>query len=319
MPLIESTYTSPFGCANGHVQAIVPAVWRRVPSGPMERVRIATPDDDFLDLDIAGRGADRVAIISHGLEGSSRAPYIQGMTRALLKHGWDVGAWNWRGCSGEMNRQLRFYHSGASADLAVVADHVLTRSSWQRVALVGFRLGGNMTLKYLGARGSSVAPRIEAAVAFSVPCDLAASSVRLGHWSNRLYMARFMRTLRRKVAGKAVRYSTEFNTTNLSAMRTFRDFDGRYTAPLHGFAGAEDYWDQCGSIRFLDQIRVRSLWVNASDDPFLAGRYFPTNLVRNHTHLHLKTPRYGGHVGFVTLGSGGEYWSESRAVEFLSS
>ena len=323
MPLIESTYRPPWGYANGHVQSIVPAVWRRVPAVPMQRQRIATPDDDFLDLDLAAQGSDRVVILSHGLEGSSRAPYIQGMARSLLKRGWDVIAWNCRGCSGEMNRQLRFYHSGASEDLAVVIDHALANPAWRRVALVGFSLGGNMTLKYLGERGDAVDPRIDGAVTFSVPCDLAASSVRLGHWSNRLYMERFMRTLRRKVVAKAARFPADLDVRGVERLRTFRDFDDRYTTPLHGFVDAADYWHQCGSIRFLDAIRVRSLLVNALDDPFLAGGCFPQKIARRSEYFHLETPRHGGHVGFVTRGSSdgdgdGEYWSETRAAAFLA-
>jgi predicted alpha/beta-fold hydrolase len=333
MPLIESTYRPPLGFANGHLQSIYPAVFRRVrplpESATIQRTRIVTPDDDFLDLDIARAddestfddGQRRVAILSHGLEGSSRAPYIRGMARALLRRGWDVIAWNCRGCSGEPNRQLRFYHSGASEDLAVVVDWALahTEPKWSQVALVGFSLGGNMTLKYLGEQGGAVDPRIHAAVTFSVPCDLAGSSVRLAHWSNRLYMERFMKTLRAKVREKAERFPGRLDLTGLDAMRTFADFDDAYTAPLHGFADAADYWHTCGSIRFMDSIRVRSLLVNARDDPFLGGNCWPVGLAREHPHLYLETPTHGGHVGFVTRGAAAsEYWSESRAAAFLS-
>lgn len=318
MPLLESTYRAPWGFAHGHVQSIVPALWRRVPVATMTHVRLATPDDDFLDLEVLGGRSNRVAIVSHGLEGSSRAPYVQGMVQALGRRGWDVLAWNCRSCGGEMNRQLRFYHSGASEDLAVVVDHALANPAWRRVALVGFSLGGNMTLKYLGERGAAVDPRIDAAVAFSVPCDLAASSVRLGLWRNRLYMERFMRTLRRKVVAKAALFPAALDVRNVNRMRTFRDFDDAYTAPLHGFADAADYWHQCGSLRFLAAIRVRALLVNAQDDPFLAGGCFPTAIARASEHLHLETPRHGGHVGFVTFGRAGEYWSETRAAEFLA-
>ncbi len=318
MPLIESTYRAPWGFAEGHVQSIWPAVLRRVPATAMERVRIATPDDDFLDLDCVRRGTARVAILSHGLEGSSQAPYIRGMTRALAKRGWDVIAWNCRGCSGEPNRQLRFYHSGASEDLAVVVDYALAQAAWTEIALVGFSLGGNMTLKYLGERGGAVDARIRSAVTFSVPCDLTASSERLAHWSNGIYMERFMRSLRAKVREKAARFPGALATDGLGAMRTFAAFDDTYTAPLHGFADARDYWARCGSIRFLENIAVRTLLVNARDDPFLAGRCWPEHLANAHPHLHLEAPRHGGHVGFVTRGgSDSEYWSETRAAEFL--
>lgn len=319
MPLIESTYQAPWGFGNGHVQTIYPAVRRRVPAVDWRRERIETPDGDFLDLDHGGPGAKRVAILSHGLEGNANQPYMRGMAQALMKRGWDVVAWNCRGCSGEMNRRLRFYHSGSSDDLGTVLGHVLGQGRWERVALVGFSLGGNQTLKLLGELGDTVDRRVVGAVAFSVPCDLAASSVRLGAWQNRIYMARFMKTLRQKVVAKERLFPGQLDLKGLQKIRTFRQFDDRYTAPLHGFRDAMDYWQQCGSGRFLPTICVPALMVNARDDPFLAGRCFPVQAARENPNFYLETPRHGGHVGFVTRGrgSGGEYWSEMRAGEFL--
>lgn len=196
-----------------------------------------------------------------------------------------------------------------------MVDHVLATDRWPTVALVGFSLGGNQTLKYLGEKSDEIDPRVAGAVTFSVPCDLAASSVRLGEWQNRIYMARFMRTLREKVRRKEKLYPGELELTGLDAMRTFRQFDDRYTAPLHGFRDAADYWEQCGSIRYVDTIRVPALLVNAADDPFLAGRCFPREEAQRHDHFHLEVPRHGGHVGFIARG--GEYYSERRAAEFL--
>lgn len=317
MPLIESTYRAPFGLASGHLQSIWPAVFRPVPAVPWERERITTPDDDFIDVDGWASRRDRVVILSHGLEGNANQPYIRGMAHACHRAGWDVVAWNCRGCSGEANRQLRFYHSGSSDDLGTVIDHVLSSERWAEVALVGFSLGGNQTLKYLGEKSVEVDPRIVGAVGFSVPCDLAASSVRLGEWQNRIYMARFMKTLREKVRRKERLFPGQLPLDGLDRMRTFREFDDRYTAPLHGFADAADYWARCGSGRFLADIRVPSLLVNATDDPFLAGRCFPREEAAASAWLHLEMPRHGGHVGFIRRAA--TYWSETRAVEFLSS
>ena len=317
MPLIDSTYRAPWGFANGHVQTIWPAVGRKVPAVAWWRERIDTPDGDFLDLDCAGNGVNRVAILSHGLEGHANQPYIRGMAHALMKRGWDVVAWNCRGCSGEMNRQLRFYHSGSSDDLNTVLEHVLASERWRQVSLVGFSLGGNQTMKLLGELGETVDDRVVGAVAFSVTCDLAASSVRLGEWQNRIYMARFMKTLRQKVITKERMFPGQLDLEGLDEVQTFKQFDDRYTAPLHGFANAEDYWEKCGSVRFLNAIRVPTLLVNALDDPFLAGRCFPEAEARGNPHFWLETPRRGGHVGFVTRGGDGEYWSETRAGAFL--
>lgn len=314
MPLLStSSYTPPPGFTNPHLQTIFAGRLRRVEGPGYARERIATPDGDFLDLDWARVGADRVVVISHGLEGSAGRAYVRGMARALNQHGWDVLAWNLRGCSGEANRNLRLYHSGATDDLDAVAQHA--RRSYDEVALVGFSLGGNLTLKYLGEQGAD-AP-IARAVAFSVPVDLAASSGALGRWQNGLYMRYFLRSLRRKVQTKAAQFPEAVSTEGLRRIRDFQGFDDRYTAPLHGFADAADYWHQSSSKHFLPAIRVPTLLVNAADDPFLAPACYPTEVARDHVYLSLEIPEHGGHVGFVCFGEDGVYWSERRAAAFL--
>ena len=169
-----AAYLPPFFLWGSHLETIYPALLRRVQLVPYQRERIFTPDDDFLDLDwLLNADADRAVIISHGLEGNSQRPYIKGMAKALFESGFDVVAWNFRGCSEEMNRQLRFYHSGATDDLDVVVRHVIATGRYQSVYLVGFSLGGNVTLKYLGER--TVDATVRRAVAISVPMDLASS------------------------------------------------------------------------------------------------------------------------------------------------
>lgn len=314
MPLVPtSSYTAPPGFSNPHLQTIFAGRFRRVDGPAYERERIETPDGDFLDLDWARVGADRAVVISHGLEGSSGRAYVRGMARALNRHGWDALAWNFRGCSGEPNRQLRLYHSGATEDLDAVVRHALPR--YDRVALVGFSLGGNMTLKYLGERGAD-AP-VTGAVAFSVPVDLAASSVALARWENGLYMRYFLRSLRGKVHAKAMQFPDDVDTIGLRRIRDFRGFDDRYTAPLHGFEDAEDYWRRSSSEPFLPAIRVPTLLVNAADDPFLAAPCYPTEAAQQNPDLWLEVPAHGGHVGFVTREADGAFWSERRAAEFL--
>ena len=316
MPVVKCSYRSPWSLSHGHLETILPAIFRQVPVLTSRRERIETPDADFLDLDWTTGAGNRVVILSHGLEGSSQAPYVQGMARAFVKRGWEVHAWNCRGCSGEMNRQLRFYHSGSSDDLRTVVRHVLAQDRFRAVALVGFSLGGNMTLKFLGEEGDGIDPRISGGVAFSVPCDLAASSRRLEAAENRIYMGRFLESLRRKVLEKAERFPGAMNLEGLEAIRTFKQFDDQFTAPLHGFTSAEDYWARAGSQAFLPRIRVPALLVNARNDPFLAGGCFPVAEAEANPHFYLEMPSGGGHVGFWT--GGPEYWSETRAAEFLS-
>ncbi len=318
MPLIDSpTYIPPFWLRGGHLQTIHPALFRRVPLITGERERIETPDGDFLDLDWnRSRGVDRVAILSHGLEGGSRDTYMQGMAAALVRAGWEVAAWNCRGCSGEPNRLLRSYHSGATEDLASVVGHVLRLGRHRRVALIGFSLGGNITLKYLGDLGESLDPRVDRAVAFSVPCDLASSSRALESRANRIYMDRFMVNLRAKIRVKMRMFPGELSDAGLDAMRTFREFDGAYTAPLHGYRDAEDYWARASSKPALGRIAIPALLVNARNDPFLPRECFPEEIARASESFYLETPRHGGHIGFRSF-DGREYWSESRAIRFI--
>jgi predicted alpha/beta-fold hydrolase len=314
MPLIaSSTYRSPWGLANGHLQTILPVLFRRVIPITRERERIATPDGDFLDLDWdRDQPSESLVIITHGLEGNSANASVQGMARAFHRAGWNTLAWNLRGCSGEANRLLRTYHSGAWEDLECVIKHAAKK--YQNIVLVGFSIGGNLTLKYLGDHGSSIHPAIRGAVAFSVPCDLASSARVLESCINSIYMNHFMRDLRRKIREKAETFPEGVSTEGLHRIRTFRQFDGTYTAPLNGFLSAEDYWAKASSKPFLAGISIPTLLVSALNDPFLGPECFPREEAIANPHLHLELPQSGGHLGFITLGQ--EYWSETRAVEF---
>lgn len=320
MPLLpSSSYHPPRGLANGHLQTIFPALFRRVSLVTRERERIETPDGDFLDLDWSQEASSsRLAILSHGLEGDSRNAYVQGMAAALQRAGWNVLAWNFRGCSGEPNRLLSSYHSGATRDLDTVIRHALALSSPRQIALIGFSMGGNLTLKYLGDQAEDLDPRIVGAVTYSVPCDLASSSRRLEGLIQRLYMARFLASLRIKIREKMQRFPGQLDDSGLDAMRTFAEFDGAYTAPLHGFASAEDYWQRASCGPVLPRLTIPTLLVNAANDPFLAPACYPVAVARESAALSLELPSSGGHLGFVTRHRHNEYWSETRAVEFLS-
>lgn len=311
-------YQPPFGFRNPHVQTVYPTLFRKIPVVTDLRERIETPDDDFIDLDWSPcHGAKRLAVITHGLEGHSRSQYCQGMATALVKAGWDVLAWNFRGCSGEPNRRRRSYHSGATGELQIVLDHVFATRHYREVGLVGFSLGGNVTLKYLGDLGADLDPRIRGAVALSVPCDLAGSARQLERWQNRIYMARFMRSLRAKIREKARRFPGTLSTEGLDGMRTFAQFDDAYTAPIHGFAGADDYWAQCSCRHVLARIAVPTLLISALDDPFLTPECYPREAAASNPCFTLETPQHGGHLGFVEFNDEGTYWSERRTVAFL--
>ena len=313
MPIVSSSYRAPAFLPGGHAQTIYPALFRRVPQVTRRRERLELSDGDFLDLDWAEQGRERLVILSHGLEANSKATYIQGMATALQRKGWDVLAWNYRGCSGEPNRLLPFYHSGATEDLHHVVTHALKVHPAARVDLVGFSLGGNLTLKYLGER--EVSPRLHRAVAFSVPCDLACSSIRLSATANRPYMDRFLRCLRAKLVAKKPHFPDQIDLEGIGKIRNFRQFDDRFTAPLHGFRDAADYWARSSSRPFFPRITIPALLVNAGNDPFLGPGCYPHAEAEKSDLFHFEMPDDGGHVGFSS--GGGEYWSERRAVEFL--
>jgi len=285
----------------------------------VRRERIDLPDGDFLDLDWGApeENSDRLVVISHGLEGSSFQPYVQGMAAALMRRGWNVLAWSFRGCSGEPNRLPRSYHSGANDDLRAVLDHASGLKKFQQIALIGFSLGGNITLKHLGESGAQLDPNICGAVAFSVPCDLASSAAQMAKFSQRIYMRRFMKCLRMKTRQKIEAFPDTVKDHGLDEMRTFQEFDEKYTAPLHGFGGADEYWRLCSSKPTLGKISVPTLLVNALDDPFLTPQCHPKEAAEASDCFFLETPKDGGHVGFVPEKGREEYWSEERAGEFL--
>lgn len=317
MPVVSSAYQAPRFLRNGHVHTIWPVLFRRIAGVRYQRERLELHDGDFLDLDWSRVGARRVLIIAHGLEGNSSGSYVKGLVRAANRRGWDALALNFRGCSGEPNRLARFYHSGATEDLWSVAEHVRSQEC-EKVALAGFSLGGNVTLKLLGELGEKVPVWIIGGVGISVPCDLKSSAEAIARRGNQIYMRRFLADLRAKLRAKRARFPIEMDDAGYERLRTFRDFDDRYTAPLHGFRDAEDYWARCSSRFYLEAVRCPTLLLNAEDDPFLAPACFPRALAANHRWLHLETPAHGGHVGFVGGGNGSdEYYSERRALEFL--
>lgn len=324
MPVLPiPDYAPPTLLANAHVQSVAPSLMRPTPKVDYVRERIPTPDGDFLLLDwsFTERTAttSRLAIITHGLEGHSRRKYVCGMARALNAAGWDVLARNCRGCGGEMNATPRFYHSGETDDLHTTVTHALSFDRYSSIALVGFSMGGNQTLKYLGEAPSRVPGEISAAVAVSAPCDLVDSvhALETRH-SGRFYTEYLLRSLRDKIRQKHERFPDVFDISDLSRVTTFRHFDERFTAPLFGFASAEDYWTRASSRPVLPNIAVPTLMINAQDDPFLGEDSFPEREARDNPNLYLETPRAGGHVGFIQLDSDGTFWSEARCAAFLT-
>lgn len=320
MPIIsQSSYVPPLGLSSGHIQTFFPYLLRKIKGVKYKRERIWTPDDDFLDLDWSSVGASKVAIVSHGLEGNSGRWYVLGVVRALNRRGWDALAWNMRGCSGEPNKTVRSYHSGITEDLEAVVEHVNHRRKYRAIGLVGFSLGGNLTLKYLGERGPETNKAVIGAVTCSVPCDLSSGAEQMAKPSNKIYMKRFTRMLHEKIKAKMSLMPERISDEGYNLIKTFKEFDDRYTAPLNGFRDAEDYYNRASSKQFIQGITIPTLLVNAKNDPFLPEPCYPIRESEANPNFFLEMPKSGGHVGFIAFNKQKEYWFESRLVSFLQS
>jgi uncharacterized protein len=315
-----------------HAMTVFASAARALPRPRGRRERWPLPDGDFVDVDrfepperarpgAGGPRRDAFLVVCHGLEGSSRAPYVRGLVALAISAGVPALAMNFRGCSGTPNRLARFYHSGDTGDLAAVVRHLAAERPGRPILLAGFSLGGNVVAKYLGENGDALPAEVRGAAVISVPFDLERSARSIdgpGFWSW-VYRTRFLRQLRRKAAEKARRYPRAFDARRAAAARTFAEFDAAVTAPLHGFASAEDYWRSSSAGRFLPGVRRPLLAISSLDDPLVPAATIPVDEAKRNPHVTLEAVTSGGHVAFV---SGWpfwpSFWAERRAVEFLA-
>jgi len=316
MPLIDSTYDPPLFFKSGHLSTIYSGLVRKVADVEQIRIRITLPDSDFLDTDwsYASSPSQKLVIIIHGLEGSSKRAYIKGSAKVLTQSGYDVCAINLRGCSGTANKLFRSYHSGATEDLQAVIEHVLNLDEYQSIYLHGFSLGGNLLLKYLGEKRER-ATEIKGAVAISVPCQLADSLHQLLQFKNAIYAKRFKGNLIKKLKLKQELFPDLISDTDIENIKTLKDFDDFYTSRAHGFKDAMDYYAKSSSLQFLNKIKVPTLIINALNDSFLGPQCYPIEIAKHHSNLFLEMPKYGGHVGFY--GTNNLTYAERRTLEFL--
>lgn len=305
-----------FPFSNGHVQTLFPPLFRPCPTVVYQRQRVELSDGDFVDIDWSRGGSERVVLLLHGLEGHSRRKYVLGMVRAARLNGFDAAALNFRGCSGTPNRKLRMYHSGWTSDLHEVLLGLQEAGQYRSVDIVGFSLGANVLLKYLGEDPGRVPDVVEKAVALSVPCDLADAATALERPLCAIYVRYLLDHLRMKIIEKDRLFPGCLDLRGLGAIRTFLEFDDRFTAPLHGFRDAREYWARSSSRQFLSRIEIPCCIINARNDPFLGPGCFPDGEVKDNPWLRLLTPKTGGHVGFVSE-SGVLYWSEWTTMSFL--
>jgi predicted alpha/beta-fold hydrolase len=257
----------------------------------------------------------RLIIITHGLEGDSRRHYVLGMAKLFTQNGYDALGWNCRSCSGEINRKLRFYHHGDAGDLRSVINHAIQKYGYEEIVLAGFSMGGSLSLRLVGEGASNVPSQIKKVICFSVPCDLLSSVKILSQSSNKIYSSRFLRKLGKKIRQKEKLFPGQISSEGYEKIKHFIDFDNRYTAPLHGFIDAFDFYERASVKPYLKNIRVPSLIVQALNDTFLSPECFCYEEAENNPNLFLETPDNGGHCGFLLPGS--EFsWAEIRALQF---
>lgn len=284
---------------------------------PSRFERLELPDGDFVDLVWSGPSGGALAVILHGLDGNAASPYVRRLAHALAARGAESCVLQFRGCGGEANRLPRSYHSGDTGDLAFLVDTLRRRHPDRPLLAAGFSMGGNVLLKWLGECGSGVP--LVAAAAVSVPFELGAAADRLARGFSRVYQHHLVSRLRQRMRDKLARHAMPFDLAALAGIRTFRQYDGTVTAPLHGFRDADDYYQRSSCRRYLGTVTVPTLVVHARDDPFLPAEAIPT-AAECGTGIRLEIHAQGGHLGFVTDPLPGltRPWLESRLADFLT-
>jgi predicted alpha/beta-fold hydrolase len=289
---------APFWCFNGHIHTISRSLFGNSQQPPLNSIAIETPDNDFLELDCHIQSdSDTIIALFHGLEGSTERYYMVELMKTLIEKEHSVVGVNFRGCGSEPNNQPRFYHSGETSDYQTVFKWIAEKYPEKKLGAVGFSLGGNALAKYLGETDNK--SLIDTAVAVSVPYDLRLGSIMLSKGFHRIYEYRFLRTLRQKLDQKRKRFSKlpKFSGS------TIYEFDDQVTAPIHGFEGADDYYEQCSARRFVDDIKIDTLFIHSKKDPLCPIEAMPLAKINQNPFTDYIITDEGGHVGF---------WSKPR-------
>lgn len=236
----------------------------------------------------------------------------------LTTQGYDTIAWNYRSCSGELNRQRGFYTANDYMDLELVINWAILRG-YKKVSLIGFSIGANLTGFYLGDKNFRIPSEITSAILISAPIDIEESTLNLNNWHiGKVYTESFLSTMRKKIKLKhEIMGLPGIDIDAILRVKTFKEFDDLYTAPANGYSNAKDYYQHASAKRVLHNIKIPTLILNAENDPFLGENCYPDKIARNSKNIFLEKPKSGGHVGFVCF-KDEHYWSEKRALEFLN-
>lgn len=318
MPVFESNFLPTIPFRNGHFNTMYRPLFMK-DVATYTRKRIITWDNDFFDLDFSFVGSETLVLLIHGLEGSSESKYMAANTNHLNSLGIDTVCFNLRGCSGEDNLLLSTYHSGKTEDVDFLVNHLLEHYNYKNIIIIGFSLGGNLTLKYLGEKSEAISFRIKGGIAVSVPVDIATAEKEMDKLKNKLYMEMFFKTMKNKILEKAHKFPEyKLDKDKLFKATKFKHLEYIYTAPVFGFDSPEDYWDKASSKPYLLKIKKPTLLINAKDDTFLSKECYPYKEAENSEFFFFEDTKYGGHVGFMTSFKPHENkWLEYRIVRFI--
>jgi predicted alpha/beta-fold hydrolase len=318
MPVFSSDFSPTIPFRNGHFNTMYRPLFMKDKS-TYSRKRITTWDNDFFDLDFSFVGSETLVLLIHGLEGSSDSKYMTGNTNHLNSKGIDTVCFNLRGCSGEDNLLLATYHSGKTEDVSFVVDHLVENYDYKNIIIVGFSLGGNLTLKYIGEKGKNISPIVKGGIAVSVPVDIASAEIEMDKLKNKLYMEIFFKTMKNKVLEKAHKFPEyKLDKDKLFKATKFKHLEHLYTVPVFGFESPEDYWRKASAKPYLLNINKPTLLINAKDDTFLSRECYPYEEAENSEFFFLEETKFGGHVGFMSSFKPKENkWLEFRIARFI--
>jgi uncharacterized protein len=315
--LSTASYKPSFWFRNAHINTLFGAVFRKMPVPKYSREQYTLPDGDFLNLDWLKQQSKQLVIVIHGLDGDSSSHHVMGMSNVFFANHYDVLAFNFRGAGKEINKYLKGNHSGETDDLRTVIQYIIHQNKYTSINLVGYSLGANVILKYLGEESKSISNVIKRAAVVSVPCQLGDSSQQMKSFASLAYMWYFLRTLKPIAIEKAKRFPGNFNLKKVLSSHTFVAYDTAFTTAIYGFENVTDYYQKASSLDYLAQISIPTFILQAEDDTFLSKTSFPIELAKQHEYVHLEVSKYGGHVGFSQRNKEIGSWSELRIRDFI--
>lgn len=318
MPVFTSDFSPTLPFKNGYFNTMYrPLFMKDICS--YSRKRITTWDHDFIDLDFSFVGSKTLVLLIHGLEGSSKSNYMVSASKHLNKKGLDTVCFNLRGCSGEDNLLLKTYHSGKTEDVDFVVNYLIENYKYKDIIIIGYSLGGNLTLKYLGEKSGNISPIIKGGIAVSVPIDIASAEKEMDKLKNKLYIELFFKTMKNKLLQKAHKFPEyKLDKDKLFKATKFKHLELLYTVPIFGFKTPEEYWEKASSKPYLHSIKKPTLLINAKDDSFLSKECFPFKEAYDSDNFFFERTNYGGHVGFMSSFNPSENtWLELRIERFI--